>query len=112
MDLRKTVDRTRAKPYDVLRYALSYSNSGTAYATNSYIVDHLPDNTTYLTNSAEVSNAPHGGVLTIEYWNGTNWRASGYDQTNSTAISIVRWTIISNILATQRGTVLFRVLIR
>lgn len=51
----KSVDKTQAKPGDVLTYTLTLKNTGNVVLNDVLFFDYIPANTTYVANSAVIS---------------------------------------------------------
>ena len=112
--LTKSVDITQVKPYEVLLYSSTYSNSGSTLATNVFLVDYIPQNVRYVTNSAENNNTPHAGSATVEYYRiaETSWTNSDYDAPSTvTNISKVKWTLSANVNSNNKGVLRYKVLV-
>ena len=106
------LDPNQPRPYELLQYTSTYSNKGSSYATNVYLIDYVPSSTRYFTNSAEDYNTAHAGSITVEYYWQTDWSNSGvddlYDVTN---IKMIRWSFSTNVASTQKGTLKYKVLV-
>jgi uncharacterized repeat protein (TIGR01451 family) len=54
----KTVDKTSAKPGDLVEYTLTYTNSGNSPANNVTVTDRLPAEVAFEPGSASLQGSP------------------------------------------------------
>jgi uncharacterized repeat protein (TIGR01451 family) len=117
LQLKKSVDKPLSKPFDILTYTISYSNSSAGtVAPGAQIIDVLPSWVGILTNGAETANAPHAGGVAVWYdtnASGSGWQNSAFD-TPATAAAIrrVRWVLDTQVLPGEKGIVRFKVIVK
>ena len=99
LTLVKTVDRATAPPGAVLRYTVTYSNTGTSDAVAVDIVDPIPVGTTYLAGSAS------GAGMTVTF---SHDGGATYDGFETTPVTHVRWLKVSPLAPSASGSVMFQ----
>jgi len=98
LTLVKTVDRASAPPGAVLRYTVTYTNTGSSDAVTVEIVDPVPAGTTYVTGSASGA----GMTITFSHDGGLS-----YDVMDTVPVTHVRWLKTSPLAPSGSGSVTF-----
>jgi len=118
LNISKTVDKHSIKPYEILKYIISFSNaSAFDVKKGAVVMDNLPKQVQIITNTAEVSNtSPFSSVISVEYYitnGGGVWTNSAYD-TSSTVQNItrIRWVFPEDLSSGQKGSLMFKVLVK
>ncbi|MCI4463267.1 MAG: DUF11 domain-containing protein, partial [Caldisericum sp.] len=81
-----------AQPGDIATYTITYGNTGNLTATNTFIVDAIPQNTRFVVGSV---TAPSGVTVQYSSDNGATWTytpVAGSDGTDPN-VTHIKWTI-------------------
>jgi uncharacterized repeat protein (TIGR01451 family) len=74
----ETATQNKAKPDDILKYRIYYSNTGTGSITDLLVNESLPEFTLLQTNSANCDNTPAGlNCFPVELDPDVEWRFTG-----------------------------------
>ncbi|MDI6752034.1 MAG: FG-GAP-like repeat-containing protein [bacterium] len=95
--LKKEVDKKRVIPGDTLTYTISYSNIGSATATDVVIIEVLPENCRLQT----IDNRPQ--TTEVRYWYDNKWQDTPSDKATK-----IKW-LIPEVAQGASGTVSFTV---
>ena len=103
LTLSKTATKTTAKPGDVIKYTISYSNAGNGKATYVFILEDIPTHTEYVEDTA----AGSGMTITYSHNNGLS-----YDTLQTTTVTNLSFQRNNNLRAGGSGAVRFKVKVK
>lgn len=98
--LDKQVDKSAAKPGEIITYSIAYQNSGTQTLNEVSIIDVIPSNTIF--HEAIGSNS------TIYYWDA---QSNNFATSSTLSITKVKW-VIDNVEVGGVGTITLRLRIK
>ena len=89
----QTLESGRARPGDTIVYAITFDNDGSDSASNIAIYDAISANSTFVPNSADSSELAGSGQSALAAYDTSALGASTFDDTGSTAVKVIRWTL-------------------
>jgi uncharacterized repeat protein (TIGR01451 family) len=98
--LAKTVDRSTARPGELLTYTVTYTSSGSTDSYSVVLVDAVPPPTVYVTGSAA------GAGLVISY---SHDGGATFDASQAAPVTHLRWALPGPLPPGATGTVSFQV---
>lgn len=98
--LNKQVDKSKAKPGEIITYSITYQNPGTQTLNEVSIIDVIPSNTIF--------QEATGNNTTIYYWDAQN---NNFATSSTSSTTKVKW-VIGSVGEGGRGTVTLRVRIK